>query len=115
MMEIKISISRRSFTHAGSLILAASTLPIRMFSAQTQLAAVTQPPDKKYQAKAPPTRPFDPEAFEPSDQTAIGWLGNAGFFINSCGATQMVDPLLEGFDLPLLIDMPILAEDVPHL
>jgi L-ascorbate metabolism protein UlaG (beta-lactamase superfamily) len=27
----------------------------------------------------------------------------------------MVDPLLEGFDMPLLIDFPILAKDVPHL
>lgn len=27
----------------------------------------------------------------------------------------MIDPLLEGFDLPLLIEMPILPEAVPHL
>ena len=27
----------------------------------------------------------------------------------------MVDPLLEGFDMPLIIDFPILAKDIPHL
>jgi L-ascorbate metabolism protein UlaG (beta-lactamase superfamily) len=39
----------------------------------------------------------------------------AGFLINSRGTTIMIDPLLEGFDMPLLIDFPILAKDVPHL
>lgn len=39
----------------------------------------------------------------------------AGFLINSHGTTIMVDPLLEGFDMPLLIEMPILTKDVPRL
>lgn len=39
----------------------------------------------------------------------------AGYFINSRGTTMMVDPLLEGFDMPILIDFPIAPKDVPRL
>lgn len=70
---------------------------------------------KKYQAKAPKTQAFGSEAFGKSKNTTIRWLGMAGFLINSRGTTFMVDPLLEGFDMPLLIDFPIKAKDVPHL
>ena len=70
---------------------------------------------KKYQAKAPPTQPFGKKAFGKSKTTTLRWLGMAGFLINSRGTTFMVDPLLEGFDMPLLVDFPILAKDVPHL
>jgi L-ascorbate metabolism protein UlaG (beta-lactamase superfamily) len=69
----------------------------------------------KSQARAPKTQPFGAEAFATSDKTIIRWLGNAGAFINSQGTCIMIDPLLEGFDLPLLIDMPIHPENVPHL
>lgn len=71
--------------------------------------------EKKYQAKASPTQPFGKEAFEPSDKTTLRWLGMAGFFINSHGTTLMVDPLLGGFDMPVMIDFPIKADDVPNL
>lgn len=70
---------------------------------------------KKYQAKAPTPIPFGKEAFEKSNQTTIRWLGNAGFLVNSRGTTFMVDPLLKGFDMPLLFEPPILPGDVPHL
>lgn len=70
---------------------------------------------KKYQAKAPPTQPFGAEAFKASDGTTLRWLGMAGFLINSRGTTFMVDPLLRGFDMPLLIEMPIAPKDVPRL
>jgi L-ascorbate metabolism protein UlaG (beta-lactamase superfamily) len=69
----------------------------------------------KGQAFAPKTQPFGTEAFVTSDKTIIRWLGNAGAFINSRGTCVMIDPLLEGFDMPLLIDMPIHSQDVPHL
>ena len=59
------------------------------------------------QAKAPATQPIAAKAFEPSEGTVLRWLGMAGFLINSRGTTLMIDPLLEGFDMPLLIDMPI--------
>ena len=39
----------------------------------------------------------------------------AGFLINSRGTTIMIDPLLEGFDMPIMIDMPLAAADVPRL
>jgi L-ascorbate metabolism protein UlaG (beta-lactamase superfamily) len=67
------------------------------------------------QATAPPTRPFGAEAFTASTTTTLRWLGMAGFLINSRGTTVMIDPLLEGFDMPLLIDLPITAADVPRL
>jgi L-ascorbate metabolism protein UlaG (beta-lactamase superfamily) len=39
----------------------------------------------------------------------------AGFLINSRGTTLMVDPLLEGFDVPIMIEIPIAAKDVSRL
>jgi hypothetical protein len=67
------------------------------------------------QARAPQTQPFGEESFGPSDGTTLRWLGMAGFLINSRGTTIMIDPLLEGFDMPIMIDMPIAATDVPEL
>jgi L-ascorbate metabolism protein UlaG (beta-lactamase superfamily) len=71
--------------------------------------------DKTYQAKAPATQAFGAEAFDEVDGTVLRWLGMAGFLINSRGTTLMVDPLLGGFDMPILIEMPISAHDVPRL
>jgi L-ascorbate metabolism protein UlaG (beta-lactamase superfamily) len=71
--------------------------------------------EKKYQAKAPKTQAFGEEAFEASDGTTLRWLGMAGFLINSRGTTLMVDPLLGGFDMPIMIEMPVAATDVPRL
>ena len=71
--------------------------------------------EKKYQAKAPPTITFGKEAFEESGKTTLRWLGMGGFFINSHGTTLMIDPLLGDFDMPIMIDFPIKAENVPSL
>ena len=68
-----------------------------------------------FQAKAPATRPFGAEGFGSSDATVLRWLGMAGFLINSRGTTLMVDPLLGGFDMPIMIEMPITANDIPRL
>ena len=62
------------------------------------------------QAKAPETQPFGKEAFAPSNRTVIRWLGNGGALINSRGTTLMIDPVLSGFDMPLLIQMPIVEK-----
>jgi L-ascorbate metabolism protein UlaG (beta-lactamase superfamily) len=70
---------------------------------------------KKYQARPPATQPFGKEAFAASRDTTLRWTGNAGFLINSRGTTVMIDPLLQGFDMPLLIELPIAPKDVPHL
>src|SRR5689334_24797106 len=67
------------------------------------------------QARAPRTQPFGAEAFDAQDATVLRWLGMAGFLINSRGTTLMVDPLLQGFDMPVLIRFPIAARDVPRL
>lgn len=67
------------------------------------------------QARAPRTQPFDHRAFGPAGDTTLRWLGMAGFLINSRGSSLMIDPLLEGFDMPLLIDFPITPAEVPHL
>jgi L-ascorbate metabolism protein UlaG (beta-lactamase superfamily) len=69
----------------------------------------------KQQARAPQTRPFGAEAFAPQDGTVLRWLGMAGFLINARGTTLMIDPLLGGFDMPVMIDFPIAAETVPRL
>ncbi|KIC90290.1 metallo-beta-lactamase [Flavihumibacter sp. ZG627] len=81
--------------------------------AQTDTAKTSKA--KKYQAKAPATKPFDSKAFGPSDHTTLRWLGMAGYFINSRGTTLMVDPLLGGFDMPVMIKFPIAPKDVPKL
>lgn len=70
--------------------------------------------DKK-QATPPSTVKFSKEAFEKCNETQLRWLGNAGLLINSRGTTLMIDPMLKGFDMPLLIEMPIKPEDVPSL
>jgi L-ascorbate metabolism protein UlaG (beta-lactamase superfamily) len=68
-----------------------------------------------YQARAPQSQPFGPEAFQQHEGTELRWLGMAGFLINSRGTTIMIDPLLGDFDMPVLIDFPIAATAVPHL
>ncbi len=67
------------------------------------------------QAIAPLTQAIKEEAFEKISQTEVRWLSSAGIMINAHGTTLMIDPLLEGFDMPLLVDMPILPKDVPSL
>lgn len=67
------------------------------------------------QAIAPKTKFIKENAFNKSEGTTIYWLSSAGVMVNSQGTVVMIDPLLEGFDLPLLVDMPILPKDVPHL
>lgn len=71
--------------------------------------------NEKGQALAPKTQLITKEAFENHDNTEIRWLGNASIMINSYGNNIMIDPLLEGFDMPLLIEMPILPKDIPSL
>ncbi len=99
-----------------NLLLAFIAILISLINVQGQKADSTQnKQEKKYQAKAPDTQSFGKEAFEASDKTTIRWLGMAGFLINSRGTTMMVDPLLKGFDMPVMIDFPIDTEDVPRL
>ena len=73
------------------------------------------PAKKRYQATPPAPQRFGTEAFQKSGETVIRWMGNGGFFINSRGSTLMVDPLLKGFDIPVLFNAPIDPKEVPHL
>jgi L-ascorbate metabolism protein UlaG (beta-lactamase superfamily) len=115
------SMTRRKFLAAGAAFGAATMAP-RIANSLAALDSSVAPqspgaetPAKKYQAKAPKTHPFGAEAFEAIHDSTIRWLGSAGFFINSRGTTLMIDPLLEGFDMPVMIDMPIMPKNVPHL
>lgn len=71
--------------------------------------------NEKGQAVPKKTEFMGPEAFGTMEGTQIRWLGNGGAMINSRGTTVMIDPVLSGFDMPLLIDMPIAESQVPHL
>lgn len=91
------------------------TILVTIINGQAQTAADSSATKKKYQAKAPKAQPFGAKAFEPSNKTTLRWLGMAGFFINSRGTTLMIDPLLKGFDMPIMIDFPIDTKEVPRL
>lgn len=69
----------------------------------------------KGQAMPAGVYPIAPSAFAPCEGTTVRWLGGAGVMINSRGTTLMIDPLLEGFDMPVLFESPILPRDVPSL
>jgi hypothetical protein len=56
------------------------------------------------QARAPRSQPLGEEAFETGDGTVLRWLGMGGFSVNSRGTTLMIDPLLGGFDMPVMIE-----------
>jgi len=94
--------------------MAASLTALAQSGEDTQDTALAQGA-KKYQARAPKTQPFANAAFEASKDTTLRWLGMAGFFVNSRDTTLMIDPLLKGFDMPLMIDMPIADNQVPRL
>ena len=69
----------------------------------------------KGQAIPAATKAFGAEAFTQIDHTEIRWLGGAGALINSRGTTIMIDPVFSGFDMPLLIDVPITESQVPYV
>ena len=71
--------------------------------------------NEKGQAVAPQTIQLTEKDFQDNGNTTVYWLGGGGGMINSHGTVIMIDPLLEGFDMPLLIDMPIDVKDVPHV
>jgi len=71
--------------------------------------------NEKGQAQVSKTVLMSAKDFEKTDHTSIYWMGNASIMINSRGTNIMIDPLLEGFDMPLLMDMPILPKDIPSL
>lgn len=71
--------------------------------------------NEKGQAVAPAVQPFGAEAFTQIPYTEIRWLGGAGALVNSRGTALAIDPVLSGFDMPLLSVPPITEQNVPHL
>ncbi|MCM1136037.1 MAG: MBL fold metallo-hydrolase [Clostridium sp.] len=67
------------------------------------------------QAMPAQVQQFGGEAFTAISHTEIRWMGSAGVMINTRGTNIMIDPLLEGFDMPLLFEPPIKPESVPAL
>lgn len=61
------------------------------------------------------TVPLGAEAFADQDATTVSWLGGAGVLINARGTRLMIDPVLEGFDMPVVFEAPIAPTDVPAL
>jgi hypothetical protein len=59
--------------------------------------------------------PIRAEAFDDPHGSVLYWLGMAGFLIHARGTLLAVDPLLQDFDMPVLIDLPLQVEDVPRL
>lgn len=71
--------------------------------------------NEKGQAVAPKTIPLTKENFNKDDKTTVYWLGSAGIMIHSHDTNVMIDPVLEGFDMPLLYEVPIKSEEIPSL
>lgn len=69
----------------------------------------------KGQAMPGPVKPISPKDFEDIDHTEVRWLGGGGILLNCRGTIVMIDPVLEGFNMPLLFDPPISADKVPRL
>ncbi len=76
------------------------------------------------QVSASPSQHIGPDAFERARGTALWWLTNAGFLINSRGTLAMIDPVISlAPDAPqtsetgmrLLVALPLEARDVPRL
>lgn len=71
--------------------------------------------NEKGQAVAPKTVNLTKKDFENNSHVSVYWLGGGGAMINSYGTVIMIDPLLEGFDMPLLVDMVMDVKDVEHI
>lgn len=76
------------------------------------------------QVSAAPSRRMGPETFSRRRRTALWWLTNAGFLINSHGTLLMMDPAISPYPdspgthetgLRLLASLPLEAADVSRL
>ena len=71
--------------------------------------------NEKGQAIPCAVSPIPPEAFSETEHSEIRWLGGAGIMLNLRGTVLMIDPVLRGFDMPLLFEMPIQPEQILRL
>lgn len=58
---------------------------------------------------------MDRNVFNKIDDTRIYWICNGGVLINSRGTCILIDPLLEGFDMPLLVNPPLSIDTITHI
>ena len=58
--------------------------------------------------------PMGPESFGNRNNTEVTWIGGGGAMINSRGTVILIDPLLEGFDMPILTEAPFTVEGCGH-
>lgn len=70
---------------------------------------------EKGQAMPGPVETITQDAFSPIGHTELRWLGGGGIMLNSRGTVIVIDPVLEGFDMPLLFEPPIAAQSVLNL
>lgn len=69
------------------------------------------------------TIPLGAQAFGPIDGVLVAWLSAAGFLVNVEGTVVLIDPLLmpgqvpgtSELGLPLAVDLPILANEIPRV
>ena len=71
--------------------------------------------NEKGQAQPTGTVHLTKKDFENNGHIGVYWLGGGGAMVNAFGTVIMIDPLLEGFDMPLLIDMVAKPEGVDHV
>ena len=55
------------------------------------------------------------EAFDRPEATEIRWLSGGAAMINARGTVIMIDPVFEGFDMPLTYDPPLKPEEVKRI
>lgn len=67
------------------------------------------------QAKPETTIKLKEQDFQDNGCTTVCWLGGGGAFINSHGTCVFIDPVLQGYNIPLLIEQPIEPKKVPNL
>lgn len=80
--------------------------------------------ERRGQVSAVPSHRLDRGSFERSGETALWWLTNAGFLINSRGTVLMIDPAISldpdnpgtsETGMRLLVALPVEASEVPRL
>jgi L-ascorbate metabolism protein UlaG (beta-lactamase superfamily) len=71
--------------------------------------------NKKGQAVPERVEHISKQDFDRIDGTEVRWLAGGGAMINSRGTIIMIDPVLEGFDMPLACEIPLAIHDVKKI
>ncbi|MBR1627772.1 MAG: MBL fold metallo-hydrolase [Lachnospiraceae bacterium] len=71
--------------------------------------------NEKGQAIPTGTELITEAAFDRIEGTEVRWLSGGAAMINSRGTIIMIDPVLEGFDMPLTYEPPIAPEEVKRI